>query len=48
MVIMTKNAAIPLQREKVDFHLTRPFFYAIESRDGTILFLGTVTEPDKA
>ena len=45
LVAMTKGAAIPAEREKVDFHLDRPFLYAIESRDGTVLFLGTVTEP---
>ena len=45
LVAMTKNTSIPIEREKVDFHLTRPFLYAIESRDGTILFIGTVVEP---
>ena len=45
LVAMAKGAAIPAEREKVDFHLTRPFLYAIESRDGTVLFLGAVTEP---
>ena len=35
----------PVQLEKLDFHLTRPFLYAIESRDGTVLFIGTVTVP---
>ena len=45
LVAMTKGAAIPAEREKVDFHLDRPFLYAIESRDGTVLFLGVVTEP---
>ena len=45
LVAMTKGAAIPAEREKVDFHLDRPFLYAIESRDGTVLFLGAVTEP---
>ena len=48
MVVMSKNAAFPQEREKVDFHLTRPFLYAIESHDGTVLFIGTVTEPDRA
>ena len=38
-------SASPVEREKIDFHLTRPFLYAIESRDGTVLFLGTVAEP---
>ena len=45
LVAMAKGAAIPAEREKVDFHLDRPFLYAIESRDGTVLFLGAVTEP---
>ena len=45
LVALAKSAAIPVDREKVDFHLTRPFLYAIESRDGTVLFLGAVTEP---
>ena len=45
LVAMAKGAAIPVERKKVDFHLTRPFLYAIESRDGTLLFIGTVTEP---
>lgn len=45
LVALAKSAAIPVEREKIDFHLTRPFLYAIESRDGTVLFLGVVTEP---
>ena len=45
LVALAKSAAIPVDREKVDFHLTRPFLYAIESWDGTVLFLGTVAEP---
>ena len=45
MVVMAKNAAIPEKLEKVDFHLTRPFLYAIESWDGTVLFIGTVAKP---
>ena len=48
MMAVAKNAAFPSEHEKVDFHLTRPFLYAIESRDGTVLFVGTVTAPDKA
>ena len=47
MISMAKSAAFSLGREKVDFHLTRPFLYAIESQDGTVLFIGTVTVPDK-
>ena len=45
LVALAKSAAIPVEREKIDCHLTRPFLYAIESRDGTVLFLGTVAEP---
>lgn len=44
LVAMAKSAAIPVDRERVEFHLTRPFLYAIESRDGTVLFIGTVAE----
>lgn len=47
LVAMAKSAAIPLDRERVEFHLTRPFLYAIESRDGTVLFIGTVAEMGK-
>lgn len=38
----------PVELETVEFHLTRPFFYAIESYDGTLLFVGTVTTPNAA
>ena len=48
MIVMTKSAAMFSERERVDFHLTRPFLYAIESPDGTVLFIGTVTSPDEA
>ena len=48
MIAFAKSAAIPVEREKVDFHLTRPFLYAVESQDGTVLFIGTVTAPDEA
>ena len=48
LIALAKGADIPVEREKVDFHLTRPFLYAIESTDGTVLFIGTVTAPDKA
>ena len=48
MIAMAKSAAFSMEREKVDFHLTRPFLYTIESKDGTILFIGTVTAPDEA
>ena len=37
----------PVELETVEFHLTRPFFYAIESYDGTLLFVGTVTTPNE-
>ena len=36
----------PVELETIDFHLTRPFLYAIESYDGTVLFVGTVTTPN--
>jgi serpin B len=45
MVQMRTTAFLPQQLEKLDFHLTRPFFYAIESFDGQVLFIGTVTSP---
>lgn len=45
MVSMRATAFMPVQLDKLDFHLTRPFFYAIESYDGTVLFIGTVTNP---
>ena len=45
MITMRNTAFSPVERERLDFHLTRPFLYAIESHDGTLLFVGTVTEP---
>ena len=45
MINMRATAYLPQQLERLDFHLTRPFFYAIESFDGTVLFIGTVTNP---
>ena len=45
MVSMRNTAYLPQELEKLDFHLTRPFFYAIESFDGQLLFIGTVTNP---
>ena len=45
MVAMRATGFMPVELEKIDFHLTRPFLYAIESRDGTVLFIGTVTVP---
>lgn len=35
----------PVELPMIEFHLTRPFLYAIESFDGTVLFIGTVTVP---
>lgn len=46
MVAMNEMCALdPEKLPEIEFHLTRPFLYAIESRDGTVLFLGTVTSP---
>ena len=45
MISMRNTAFNPVQRERIDFHLTRPFLFAIESRSGEILFIGTVTAP---
>lgn len=45
MVQMRTTAFNPVQLERLDFHLIRPFFYAIESFDGQVLFIGTVTNP---
>ena len=45
MVVMAKGAALPQDLPDIDFHLTRPFLYTIESQDGTVLFIGTVTDP---
>ncbi|MBQ1820289.1 MAG: hypothetical protein II117_01670 [Clostridia bacterium] len=45
MISVRTTAYNPVELEKIDFHLTRPFFYAIETHDGTVLFIGTVTEP---
>ena len=39
---------LPEDLPKIDFHLTRPFLYVIEARDGTVLFIGTVAEPTPA
>ena len=39
---------MPRELPGIDFHLTRPFLYVIESRDGTVLFIGTVTSPSPA
>lgn len=45
MVAMVDGMAMPRELPEIDFHLTRPFLYAIESYDGTVLFIGTVTNP---
>lgn len=39
--------ALPPEEELplIRFHLTRPFLFAIESKDRTVLFVGTVTAP---
>lgn len=48
LIAMEKNAFMPLDRESVEFYLTRPFLYTIEGSDGTVLFIGTVTAPTEA
>ncbi len=49
MVAMNETAALePEGLPKIDFHLTRPFLFAIEAQDGTVLFIGTVTNPTPA
>ena len=45
MVVMTKGLMLPEDLPEIDFFLTRPFLYAIEANDGTVLFIGTVTAP---
>ena len=45
MISMRNTAFNPVERERIDFHLTRPFLFAIESYDGEVLFIGTVTAP---
>ena len=45
MISMKTTSIQTQQLPEIDFHLTRPFLYAIESYDGTLLFIGTVTEP---
>ena len=45
-MISMRSTSIQMQElPAIDFHLTHPFLYAIESYDGTLLFIGTVTEP---
>ncbi len=48
MVAAVEGCAEPEELPKIDFHLTRPFLFVIEAYDGTILFVGTVTEPTPA
>jgi serpin B len=48
MVAMNETAALPQELPEVDYFLTRPFLYAVEAYDGTVLFIGTVTDPDPA
>ena len=48
MVAMNETAMMPEDLPDVDFFLTRPFFYAIEAYDGTVLFIGSVTAPASA
>ncbi len=46
MIAMRATGFIePVELPMIAFHLTRPFLYAIESYDGTVLFIGTVTIP---
>jgi serpin B len=48
MVAMGEAAMMPEDLPEIDFFLTRPFLYAIEANDGTVLFIGSVTTPDPA
>ena len=48
MVAVNGACALPEDLPEIEFYLTRPFLYAIESRDGTALFIGTVTAPTNA
>ena len=45
MVVMDEGAMMPEDLPEIDFFLTRPFLYAIEASDGTVLFIGSVTAP---
>ena len=45
MVAMNEGCALSEDLPEIDFFLTHPFLYTIESRDGTVLFIGTVTNP---
>ena len=48
MVAVNGACALPEDLPEIEFYLTRPFLYVIESRDGTVLFIGTVTAPTNA
>lgn len=48
MAMMRAMSGVPVERERIDFHLTRPFLFAIEGTDGTLLFFGTVALPNEA
>jgi len=46
MVVADGATAMPPENlPQIDFHLTRPFLYVIESLDGTVLFIGTIAAP---
>lgn len=45
MVAVAEGFMIPEELPEIDFFLTRPFLYAIEAYDGTVLFIGSVTAP---
>ncbi len=48
LVAMPDGMAMPRELPEIAFHLDRPFLFAIESFDGTVLFIGTVTAPTPA
>ncbi len=48
MVANATGMMLPENLPEIDFFLTRPFLYAIEANDGTVLFIGSVTTPDPA
>jgi len=39
------HAIMQMNLPEIDFHLTRPFLYVIETYEGAVLFIGTVTNP---
>ena len=45
LIAMDEGAMEPEDLPEIDFHLTRPFLFAIEAYDGTVLFIGTITAP---